>query len=261
MNFGKISRIPKRIRQDLKIISLAENWKEILSAKITQAPLFKIKLRNGMIINSPAEINLNFLFHEIWLDEVYLAKGYEIKPNDIVLDIGANIGVFAFYAAMKEPNAKVYSYEPFPKNAEYFEQNLTESKIKNVVFYKLAIANAAGERILHIHESWIKHSLSENSSETEGVIVHCISLNEALETFPQCNLLKLDCEGSEYEILYSSSPETLNKIKKIVGEFHNLDNKEKNGESLRKFLEENSFQIDVFQPLDKSSGLICAKKQ
>lgn len=261
MNFEKISRIPKRIKQDLKIISLAKNWKDILSAKLKQSPLLKIKLRNGVTINSPAEVNLNFLFHEIWLDEIYLAKGYEIKPNDVVFDVGGNIGVFAFYAATKASNVKVHSFEPFPKNAEYFEQNLAESKIKNIVLYKSAIADATGERTLHVHESWIKHSLNENSSETSGTAVHCVSLDEALKNFAVCNLLKLDCEGSEYEILYSSSPETLNKVKKIVGEYHNLDDQEKNGESLRKFLEKNNYQIAVFQAFDEQSGLICAEKQ
>lgn len=261
MVFNRISRIPKRIKDDLKIVGLAKNWREILSAKLTQEPLLKIKFRNGVIINSPAEVTLNFLFHEIWLDEVYWAKGYEINPNDIVFDIGANIGVFAFYAATRAADVKVYSFEPFPKNAAYLEQNINESKIKNVTFYKLAVAGESNKRFLHVHDSWIKHSLSENSSETEGVEVECITLDKALESFNKCDLLKLDCEGSEYEILYSSSFATLGKIERIVGEFHNMDSKEKNGESLRKFLEENDYQIDVFQPLDDNSGFICAKKR
>ncbi|CAN5312595.1 FkbM family methyltransferase [soil metagenome] len=261
MVFKKLSRLPKRIYQDLKIIRLAKNWNEILSSKFTQSVLLTIKLRNGVVLDSPEEASLNFLFHEIWLDEVYAPKDYDIKSNNIVFDIGGNIGVFAFYAATKASNVKVYSYEPFPQNAKFFEQNLNKSRLNNVTLYNQAVAGESTQRKLHVHESWIKHSLTEDSLDSNSISVDCVSLNQALENFAECDLLKLDCEGSEYEILYASSTETLGKIKRIVGEYHNLDSEKKNGESMRKFLEENGYQIDIFQTLDDNSGFICAKRQ
>lgn len=260
MNFRRLLRVPKRISQDLKIIRLAKNWKEILSSNLTQEPLLSVKLRNGVVLSSPPEASLNYLFHEIWLDEVYLSKGYEIKPDQIVFDIGGNIGVFALYAATRAANVKVVSFEPFPQNAAYFRQNLQDSKLENVTFYDRAVAGEPGERTLQVHQSWIKHSLNENPSAGGGIAVQCISLDQALENFDRCDLLKLDCEGGEYEILYSSLPATRGKIKRIVSEFHNADDKEKNGASLRKFLELNNYRIDVYQTFDDSSGLIFAKK-
>lgn len=258
---ARITRLPRRIKQDIKIIGLAKNWNEILSAKLTRSPLRKIELRNGVVLSSPPEVSLNFLFHEIWLDEVYLPQGYEIRPNDTVIDIGANIGVFAFYAATRASNVKVHSYEPFPKNAEYFEQNLEKSSLPTVSLHKFAVAGETGERVLHIDEAWIKHSLSESPSDENGISVRCLSLDEVLENIDKCDMLKLDCEGSEYEILFSSSPETLGKIKRIVGEFHELDKQKKNGNGLKRFLEENGFKIDVFRYLEGKSGLICARNE
>lgn len=263
MDLERVSRIPKRIRQDLRVIGLAKNWKEILSSKLSRTPLNSVRLRNGVVINSPAQVSLDFLFQEIWLDKVYSPAGYEIKPGDIVFDIGGNIGVFALYAATQAPNVKVYSYEPFPENAAFFEKNLKESQLKNINFNNLAVATDAGERTLEVNDSWIKHTLSDTSGGKQienGITVKCVSLDEAMKEFDRCDLLKLDCEGSEYEILYAGSTETIGKIKKIVGEYHNLDNEVRNGESLRLFLEKNSFQIDIYQPLDDHSGFICAKR-
>ena len=239
-------------------MGLAKNWQDVLSAKVSQNLLSSVKLRNGVSLSAPPEVRLDFLFHEIWLDKVYSPAGYEIKPNDVIFDIGGNIGVFALYAATRASNVEVYSFEPFLENAKYFERNLKDSQLKNVHFFNMAVSDAVGTRVLNVHDSWIKHSLNDKSSNKEGTTVNCTSLDQAMEKVAKCDLLKLDCEGSEYEILYACSPETLKKVKKIVGEYHNLDD-ERNGERLRAFLEQHDYQIDIFQRLDEQSGFICAK--
>lgn len=261
---NKILDIPKRVQQDLEIIRLAKNWRELLSAKLNRKGFSAVKLRNGVVLNAPPEVDLNFLFHEIWLDKIYSPANYEIKPNDIVLDIGGNIGVFALYAATRYKNVEVYSYEPFPENARYFENNLRDSKLTNIHFFNAAVSDETGVRVLRVDDSWIKHSLNEKSSGEEssankGVSVKSFSLDDVLRQVEKCDFLKLDCEGSEYEILYACSPENLKKVKKIVGEYHNLDDEKRNGESLKKFLEENNYKIDIFEKLDDKSGIVCAK--
>ena len=50
--------------------------------------------------------------HEIFVDKLYLQEGVSILPGDIVLDVGANIGVFTLFAAKQ--GAQVYAYEPVP---------------------------------------------------------------------------------------------------------------------------------------------------
>lgn len=259
MDLERLKRLPRRIIQDTEIIAITKNWREILKAKISRKPITKIEFRNGVVLNSPDEVNLMFIFHEIWLDKIYSPKGYEIKPNETVVDIGGNIGVFALFAATRENGVYVHSFEPFPANAKFFKQNLDDSHIKNIVFHNLAVADKSIERVLQIEDSWLNHSLIDQDSKTDGIVVKCISLDEALAKVAVCDLLKLDCEGSEYEILYSCSSDSIKKIKKIVGEFHNVDNETRNGEGLRKFLKNNGYQIDVFYSLDNKSGIICAR--
>lgn len=261
MNMARIARIPQRARRDLHIIKLLHNWREALAAEVTGAPLKQLRLRNGVVLNGPDTLDLAFLFHEIWLRAVYTPPGYEIRRGDVVVDVGANIGVFAAYAATSAPDVRVYAYEPFPGNVEWLRDNMRESRLENVVVRPEAVGGASGERVLHVDPtSWIMHSLvREDGPGGEGVRVRCVSLEEAFDSngIECCDLLKLDCEGSEYEILQGASPGTLGRVKRVVGEYHD-EPARGTGEQLCRFLESRSFRIDRFEPLDTGSGVLCA---
>lgn len=260
MKLQKLSRLPKRLSQDLRIIRLAKNWRELLSAKAANRPFTRIELRSGIVMNSPREVALNFLFHEIWLDEFYAPKGYEIRANDTVVDIGGNIGVFALWAATRAENVRVKSYEPFPKNAEYFAANLKASGLSNVELHAAAVADAEGARTLHLEDSWMMHSLTQKSSVEKGVEVECVSLDTVVEDIERCDLLKLDCEGGEYEILYGASDKSLHKISRIVCEFDERDAVRRNASGLSEFLSTNGFVLDEIRELRPGLGFICARR-
>ena len=212
--------------------------------------------RDGIEVFCPAEIDLNFLLHEIWFDKVYNPKGYKIHPGDIVIDIGGNIGMFAIYSATRKPGIKVFSFEPFTNNAQYFSKNINNKKLSGIQLDQKAVTGKPGNRFLLVSDVWSSHALSDEKSTGKSIEVKCVTLNEILEKTGPCDLLKTDCEGSEYEIFYSTTKDNLRKIHKIVGEYHN--NKENNGEDLKRFLEEHSFRVDVFKMLDENSGIICA---
>jgi FkbM family methyltransferase len=61
----------------------------------------------------------------------------------------------------------------------------------------------------------------------------------------EVNLLKLDCEGAEYEILYSTNREVLKKIKRMLIEVHPLDDEKRNEKYLSSFLSENGFTTET----------------
>lgn len=263
---GKAFRVKKRVKDDFKVFSLAENWKEILEAKISKKPISAVRLKNGVHIKSPEDVDLAYIFHEIWIDEYYSPPGYEITDGQTIVDIGANIGVFALYAATRAPGGRVYSFEPFPKSADYFEDNVRSSRLDNIKLFRGAVAGETGERTLQVNDSWLENALSENSRYGEeqavgGVTVKTVSLEDALADIEQCDLLKIDCEGSEFEILYSSPPETLKKVRRIVGEYHQNDKERMNVKELCRFLEQHSFQIDLHRPENERIGMICARKK
>jgi FkbM family methyltransferase len=261
--FKRLSRIPKRLQQDRDIFKLLKNWREVLSAKLHGTNITDLYFRNGFALHSPPQVNLAFLFHEVWLDKVYELEGYEINDTDLVVDIGANIGVFAVYAADQARNGKVLAFEPFPANADFLRRNVLESKLSNTVTFQKAVASTNETRQLTVSEEWIKHSLQtemRGTTKTSVIDIECITLDEVLRGEKACDLLKIDCEGSEYEIFYTSSPETIKKIRRIVGEYHEVDANERNGLSLKIFLEKNYFTVDLFSPFDENCGAFFARQ-
>lgn len=234
-----------------------------MSAKLRGSKITDLYFRNGFVLHAPPEVDLAFLFHEVWLDKVYDLKGYEISETDLVVDIGANIGVFALYAAYRASKGEVLAFEPFPANADFLRQNISESKLTNVTASQKAVAATGETRQLTVSEEWIKHSLQNDmrGSTTASVInIECVTLDDVMRGREVCDLLKIDCEGSEYEIFYAASPQTIGKIRRIAGEYHEIDSNEKNGAYLVKFLEKNNFEIDVFSPFDDNCGAFYARQ-
>jgi len=260
---AKLRRIPERFRRDAWMIATLANWREAISAEWNRTQLHRLRLRNGIMLDGPETIKLTFLFQETWLRQIYSPPGYEIQRDDTVIDIGANIGVFATYAATRSPDVTVHAYEPFPGNAQWLCQNIERSKLNNVRVHKQAVGAASGVRHLQVNsDDWIMHSLfGEGTARQRGLPVECVSFDEVMnaEAIMRCDLLKIDCEGSEYEILERCSAETLGRVRRIVGEFHEGPDIEGTGEQLCRFLESRSFQIDQFKRQNATSGVFSAR--
>jgi FkbM family methyltransferase len=261
MELARLARIPERCRRDLRLIYMLRNWREALSAEWNNAPLSEVRLRNRVILSGPQTIDLAFLFHEIWVRRVYTPPGYEIEDGNVVLDVGANIGVFATYAATRAESVAVYAYEPFPENIAWLKKNVEESGLSNVHIFQQAVAGSPGTRFLQSDpEDWIMHSLGEEKNKgDDGLEVDCTTLDEIMsrERIKRCDLLKLDCEGSEYEILWNCAPDTLRRVRRIVAEFHEGEGRASTGRELRSFLERRSFRVDRFQQ-DINCGYLSA---
>lgn len=202
-----------------------KNWREVLTSLKTSSPVSRLAFRNGAVIHAPHACNhLDFLFCEIWVDRTYNPPGFEIENGDVVIDVGANIGVFSCFAAMSAQNVKVLAYEPFPGNAALLRSNVASVPGADIRVFESAVCGKCAVGMLRSDTTnWIAHSLSEQDNDSDdGIPVTTVSLDEILagNGIDRCNLLKLDCEGSEYEILANASPSTMDRVEQIVGEYH-----------------------------------------
>jgi FkbM family methyltransferase len=57
----------------------------------------------------------------------------KLEKDDIVVDIGAHVGIFAILVALMYPEAKVYAFEPLPANFYFLQKNIARHKVDNVV--------------------------------------------------------------------------------------------------------------------------------
>jgi FkbM family methyltransferase len=209
-------------------------------------------LRDGTLINiHPDSQGLNFIFYTIYIKEDYDGKEkYSIKKSDTIIDIGAHIGFFTIKAAKKATEGKVYAFEPFSKHFQLLEENVKQNNLSNVKIFNEAVSDKQGTTTFY-------YTMNGDPGDTSLYVVNpekehyqeeikTFSLDELFEReqINKCDFLKLDCEGSEYKILYNASDKTLNSIEKIVMEWHKFSD-DHNVNELADFLKEKGFNVNI----------------
>jgi FkbM family methyltransferase len=92
----------------------------------------------------------NSLIREIFHQRVYTQHGVRIRDGDFVVDVGANVGVFAQFACAQARNLSVHSFEPLPPNFQQLREVATrasseeDGRHNRVTAHQLALAEAAG---------------------------------------------------------------------------------------------------------------------
>jgi FkbM family methyltransferase len=197
-------------------------------------------------------------------DREYHPPGYEIGADDVVVDVGANIGAFAVTASRAAANGRVFAFEPEPENFALLCDNVDRNGCHNVTPVRAAVADTTGEVALSLSEGNSSgHSLRRDHGG-DGVVVPAVALGRLLEEYriDRCDFLKLDCEGAEYEILYGLPKEYFPRIRRVALEYHaNPDEKRGKGDELVAFLRGVGFRVDLYTSVVGSrNGLVFASR-
>jgi len=182
------------------------------------------------------EANLKFIVRsamDVWslketfLDEFYKRCGTAIENGWRVIDIGAGFGDFTLYAALDRPDTLVYAYEPFPESFAMLEENIRNNHIENVKIFAEAVWSKSEQLILDLSGGGPLQAPTQDLEMVDEVKtgqyrVPALSLEKVLEQndLVHLDLLKLDCEGAEFEILGEKSAKILKRIERIVMEYH-----------------------------------------
>jgi FkbM family methyltransferase len=202
--------------------------------------------RNGVTVEVP--LRLVQTFKEIFMDECYLA-GLErdIAPGATVVDIGANAGYFSLFAAAKFPHSRIFSYEPVPVNFVQLQRNRDRNNSMQMKCYQQAVAGKNGEISLSFDttDSFTTSAtmIKQANAEENSLRVPCVSLSALMDgnDITKCDLLKMDCEGAEYDILYNCPAEYLQRIDQIAMEVHRGEKGNQNIDALEAFFHKHGF--------------------
>lgn len=153
--------------------------------------------------------------------EYWLPSG--LSPRTI-LDIGGNIGITAVYLANRFPDATIHVFEPIPANFELLERNV--APYPRIHAHAVALGGQDGELDMFASDHTDNYggfSLFErgvdSSKRTKVLVRHAQSYLDE-KNIPQPDLIKIDTEGSEYEILTALRPELIERVQWIIGELH-----------------------------------------
>lgn len=141
-----------------------------------------------------------------------------VKPNDIIVDIGANIGYYALLEGKKADKGMIYAVEPIPKNNSLLRKNVELNNYKNVSVFQYAVGDKDGIGRMNVCDkgNWCSFTKNPNSNIVEEIEVPLITLDSFVKQNIQKNpnLVRMDVEGYECQIIKG--------MKKILNKKGNL---------------------------------------
>ena len=162
----------------------------------------------------------NIIRKEIFEENIY-EKYFSVKENDIVMDIGANVGAFSYSILDKKPK-HIYCVEPSTNLINIIKNNL---KGFPVTIIDSAVSNENSNSKELLETDWIHCHEGTYKSKTFKKILQENNIDHI-------DFLKIDCEGGEYNVFTEENKNfILNKVKYISGEWHFVAN----DNSMRKF--------------------------
>ena len=205
----------------------------------------RVRLSNNLNLSvwctSPSEAR--HIFEEVWERRAYATEGLALDDGDVIIDTGANVGLFTLWAAREAPHARIISLEPAPETFRLLEANIADVGLGSRVRRRLlALGERSGTRVLsyypqmpgnstfHPAAKWEqRNAFSEERwaelYESREVECRVLPLSELLrEEMPsreRVALLKVDVEGDELEVLRGvSSDADWGRIKSVAVETH-----------------------------------------
>ncbi len=192
-----------------------------LSEKLQPTILLKFK-QAKFIFSCGIEIAT---FEDIFIKKVYeRVSGFLVRENNVIVDVGANVGFYSVYAALMNPAAKIYAIEPVPKTRQRLEKNIQLNGVTNIEVIPLALWESDCELYFEPH----KYSpLSRANLKAKGIRVAAITLDTFVLRYNigAVDLMKIDAEFAEDFIIKGGGTIAFSKISKIVLEYHSEEKK------------------------------------
>lgn len=272
MNFANPSQINfhspfRKIKTGLvyfrSIVQQIQNKKTYFSCYKNNSPGI-IEFKNGMKIEVEGRRSIQFM------NSIFFNKMYGTSQNQkIIVDIGANKGLFSILFAdqLRSTDFKMYCFEPHPKTFQILQNNIKLNNLqKNVfAFQKSVSGKNIPTKSFYIARDSFDYSVFNEYESDEEIKVNNTTLPLIFDEnkIKSIDLLKLNCEGAEYEILMDTSDIYLKKIKEIRMEYHNfqLSDKVFDLEPLREFLLDRNFAVTNYLPYTPEHGIIWFKNQ
>lgn len=229
----------------LVLLVCVKNWSALFSIFLGKAftGLRWLKLRRNHLTMAVTSKMEAWSVKESLLDRFYTRYSDPIQPDWTIVDVGASIGEFCVEAALQVPEGRVIAFEPNPGSINILRQNMRVNGLKNVESYNVGVWKEKGEITLEIphDESINARSLDcdkEAGPDCRRTSIPVLSLNEMLELIDvdKIDLMKIDTEGTEFEILMSQPAAIFERIERMIIEVHEIS-PEKTCQKMVEYLE------------------------
>lgn len=217
-----------RWRKAMRIRYLRKNFQngEVLATSYLNRIACDLAIASdGTVIrHPPGRTGLAGMILEVWFDQVYTGRFYTPAQGDVVVDAGANVGLFSLLVAQVQPDCRVLAFEPFEENFQLLRDNLRSAKATGVCPFLAALTGQSGEMaMLEKGERSQDHQLTDRHDvRAVGPAIRTYSMNDILlqADVDFITMFKCDIEGSEYDLFAAATPESLSRLQRCAIEYH-----------------------------------------
>jgi FkbM family methyltransferase len=254
---GRLTHRAVRIAQTPKVF---RNWPTVLrelagGERATGTLTFET--RGGVRISCPNMPGARVPVYEVFAENCYRLDtflGPMLREPLRVVDIGAHVGTFACHLAAIAPAAQISCYEPSPVSAAHLRRNVLANDFGDrVLVSELAVTARVGQSVLADNGG----GSALNALLTEG---DATGLTVATTTFDAIvagldgppDVVKIDCEGGEYDLVLGSSASSWDGVRRVVLEYH--PHEQHSWPQLREWFAERGLRVVDERPENPRQG-------
>jgi FkbM family methyltransferase len=244
-----VSRWRHRLGYLVRAPAVYRNWWAMGLSKL--GVNVTLELRDGSRYFVRAHTTDLAVVNEVAFINPYLQGGQvDIGPNATVVDVGANIGDFTVQAARLCPQGRVIAVEPLVSAGAMIGTQARLNGLSNVTWIRAQLSGTAGQSAVHQTDG-----LYGSNDANQGARILTLPNLVAELGLERIDLLKLDCEGAEWDIL-PASESILPRVRQICMEYHREG--DWTPERLSRWLTDLGFTV-TFQP-GAWNGLLWARR-
>jgi FkbM family methyltransferase len=86
----------------------------------------QLTLPNGEKIHYIDKLTAEYIYNEIYVENMYLQHGLRVNDGDVIFDVGANIGLFSRFIASQASGLEIFTFEPIPQIFQVLQANLSD---------------------------------------------------------------------------------------------------------------------------------------
>lgn len=221
----------RRLARELKLLRKAfRNWLLVAVAGLLWRHLrlprrdLTVVTRGGTRIAVPLGSEAGALYPvlETFAFSAY-AYDWGLEDEPRVVDIGAHVGAFTLWLAERYPRLRAECFEPDPDAYRYLARNTQRIA---ATLHRQAVGADSRTSLLRRPIAGGGVSTLQPIGGGDEVAVEVVSLEDVLTPLPGVSLMKLDCEGSEYELVLDTPAAPWGRVQRVVLEYHAISGRE-----------------------------------